>query len=604
MTRYEVAVELVAEYGLPVFPCLPTKAPATANGFKDASVDLERIDEWFAAGDRLVGVPTGIRFWTLDIDPDGEGWYRENQHRLGCGLINKTRRGWHLHYALPPGIDIKCSASKVAPGVDVRGSGGYVLWWPAEGLPTTATLADLTPAPDWLLALVQAPGQERTRATEKAASSSRGKTFGEGQRNDGLTRLAGKLRRDGLSPGELLAALHAVNQERCQPPLPAQEVEQIARSIGGKPAKAAEADTQDDEAPPPPPPMDWHGLAGKVPPRRQWVEEHWLPYDPALLAGKGGAGKTLVAEQMATSWASGRGFLEAVSRPMTVLMWACEDDHDELWRRQAAICQWLGIDIAALAGRLWIVPRRGHENTLFAPVYGRPQWTPQYRQLREQANDLKADVLILDNTAQTFAGDENSRHDVTAFVNGMAGLRLDAPFAPLLLAHPPKAEGSEYSGSTAWENAVRTRWFLGPTLPDVKLADDLDPDPSIRYLARRKANYSAQDWRRLRYTDGVLVPEATADGSRYDNKARQAIAEAVLLKGLREVLRLNLEAVPGSTSRDYLPSRLAELKLAEGHSKRELAEALARCICDGRVVIEQVRSSGRHPRKVLRPSLG
>ena len=35
--------------------------------------------------------------------------------------------GFHLHFAYPPGVQrMPCSAGKIAPGVDVRGDGGYV----------------------------------------------------------------------------------------------------------------------------------------------------------------------------------------------------------------------------------------------------------------------------------------------------------------------------------------------------------------------------------------------------------------------------------------------------------------------------------------------
>lgn len=52
----------------------------------------------------------------------------------------------------------------------------------------------------------------------------------EGGRNDALTSLAGQYRRLGASPAELEAMLLVSNQERCEPPLPAQEVALIAKS--------------------------------------------------------------------------------------------------------------------------------------------------------------------------------------------------------------------------------------------------------------------------------------------------------------------------------------------------------------------------------------
>jgi uncharacterized protein DUF3631/primase-like protein len=58
----------------------------------------------------------------------------------------------------------------------------------------------------------------------------------EGNRNNFLTRQAGRLRRLNLSPAALLATLTVINTERCSPPLDNKEVEEIARSVGRYPA--------------------------------------------------------------------------------------------------------------------------------------------------------------------------------------------------------------------------------------------------------------------------------------------------------------------------------------------------------------------------------
>ena len=52
-----------------------------------------------------------------------------------------------------------------------------------------------------------------------------------------LTRVAGQLRRAGLSEAEMLAALRGVNERRCHPPLDDEEVAQIARNVAQYPAR-------------------------------------------------------------------------------------------------------------------------------------------------------------------------------------------------------------------------------------------------------------------------------------------------------------------------------------------------------------------------------
>jgi hypothetical protein len=58
------------------------------------------------------------------------------------------------------------------------------------------------------------------------------KIIREHARNDTLTRLGGKLRRNGLSEAEIEDALQATNRARCRPPLSEDEVSTIAHSVG------------------------------------------------------------------------------------------------------------------------------------------------------------------------------------------------------------------------------------------------------------------------------------------------------------------------------------------------------------------------------------
>jgi len=110
-------------------------------------------------------VPTGNApgLLVVDVDPTGAEWYREHQLDLRCGRVHRTRRGHHLLYRMPE-VEIRNSAGRVAPGIDVPGEGGFVIWWPACGLETVGDLADVTEPPGWLLKLASQNGAAHTGA--------------------------------------------------------------------------------------------------------------------------------------------------------------------------------------------------------------------------------------------------------------------------------------------------------------------------------------------------------------------------------------------------------------------------------------------------------
>lgn len=234
------ALGLAEEYGIPSFPCRPDKRPCTSHGFRDATTNLEQIERWYTEfPDALIGVPTGraSRIDVVDIDPEGLGWYTENAEKLAAARVHRTRRnGFHLLYR-DPAIEIRNSASQVAKGVDVRGAGGYIIWWPAHGCEAVGDLADITEPPTWLL----------EKLTQKdAAPEADGRVNGplcEGGRNDYLSREAFRLRKQGMAPELIFPILSALNTARCTPPLEENEVRKI---VEGKrrilPASVTEAD--------------------------------------------------------------------------------------------------------------------------------------------------------------------------------------------------------------------------------------------------------------------------------------------------------------------------------------------------------------------------
>jgi hypothetical protein len=328
------------------------------------------------------------------------------------------------------------------------------------------------------------------------------------------------------------------------------------------------------------PPLDWPDLAGKEPPERRWAIRGWLGFGHiTLLVGSGGIGKTLLAQQAASCLALGKSFVGDVQGPLKCLMWACEDDHDELWRRQVQIAKWCDAGLDAFAENLIIEPRHGLDNTLVATEFGKLVYSTLIEDLREQAADIGAEVVILDNVGQLFGGGENDRHAVTAFLNTLSGALPGR--AILLLAHPSRSSGSEFSGSSAWENVARTRLYLGASLPGEK--QESEPTDHVRYLARRKANYSPKDWRKLNYADGALTPEAAEEGGGVIASIRRGNAEKAIVAALPKLAAMGVTPTDSQSSKRFLPKAMHDYKMDDGHSKHDLAEAMRSLMLEARI---------------------
>jgi hypothetical protein len=311
-----------------------------------------------------------------------------------------------------------------------------------------------------------------------------------------------------------------------------------------------------------------------------------------------------VVQHQATLAALGRDYFCATTAPCRSLVINAEDHHDELWRRQERICEHEQIEMSELDGKLHIVSRYGCENALMEPLQGRLLTTPLFEQLREQVHDLEIDVLWLDNAAHVFLGNHDDRTEVTQFVNALNGLVTDRPFAAVIVAHPGKALGSEYSGSVAWENAVRMRWYLGSRLPDQR-PDESDDEAAqrtdVRYLAKRKANYTATDYVRMTMRNGLLVPDSAPDAvSGIVAAIDDHKAEEVCIAGFKSLLAMGLLPTDAKNGSDFLPKQIVAKGLGSGYSKGDLTRAMNRLMAAGKFSRGQVgHYSNRAPKMGL-----
>jgi RecA-family ATPase len=328
-----------------------------------------------------------------------------------------------------------------------------------------------------------------------------------------------------------------------------------------------------------------------VPPRRFIVDE-WLPAGTVTINyGDGGVGKTLLAQQLMTSCATGLAWCGlAVERCVAVGLF-CEDDENELHRRQDAINRAYGIDFNRLEYMTW-ASGVGLDNTLVSfDIDGKRHLTKKFEALTKRSEG--AGLVVVDTAADTFGGNENVRREVRQFVGAALGkLAKDTGAAVLLNAHPSRAglsqTGDLDGGSTAWSNTARSRWSLSRS----KAEGDEQADTNERLLTRRKANYaSIGDTIKLRWQNGVLVPISAPIG--LSAMAQEADAEAVFLRLLERFTCNGVRLSQSKHGTNWAPKEFAKAPDRCGLNAKEFDAAMNRLLAASKI---EVRDFGRAAR--------
>ena len=176
----------------------------------------------------------------LDLDPRHgvDASLQELERRHGPIYETVEARtgggGRHLYFAHPG--EILHNRVGLAPGVDLRGDGGYVVASPsvhASGEPyrwaRSPDVCRLAPLPGWLSEASEVQSRRGHPLTYWRRLLREG--VGEGERNNTIASLAGHLLWHGVDPEVATELLLTWNATRCRPPLEPEEVVRTVASI-------------------------------------------------------------------------------------------------------------------------------------------------------------------------------------------------------------------------------------------------------------------------------------------------------------------------------------------------------------------------------------
>ena len=324
---------------------------------------------------------------------------------------------------------------------------------------------------------------------------------------------------------------------------------------------------------------------GIAPPERSWIVAGLIPdRTVSMVTGDGATGKSTLMLQLAAAAAAGVPWIGTNPEPGPVAYVSAEDDLDELHRRLTSIARGIGASLADLEN-LHLIPLAGRDAVLAAPegkagVIGP---TALWRALAAVVSRLRPRLLVIDTLADVFAGNENARAEARQFVGLLRGLAIDHNLAVVLISHPSLtglSSGSGTSGSTAWNNSVRSRLYL----ETIKDETGREVDATLRVMRVKKSNYgpAGVEWR-LRWQEGCFVLDGPAGG--FDKVAAEAKAERVFLTLLALINGQGRDVSP-KPSRSFAPTVFSKHPDSEGLSDRQLAAAMERLLGAKQIHVE------------------
>lgn len=336
-------------------------------------------------------------------------------------------------------------------------------------------------------------------------------------------------------------------------------------------------------------PPQW---ADKPVPQQQWIVDGLIPVDTVtMLSGDGGLGKSLLALQlMAAANINGKWCGRSVTQCKSLGIF-CEDSADILHGRWAAIADYWDVDFSAF-DKVELVSRVDQDCLMvqWADVFKAGETTQFFVQVMNRAIDTGARLVVLDTLHDLFGGNENIRSHARQFIKELRTIAREIKGAVLLTAHPSlsgRNTGTGEAGSTAWNNAVRSRLYL-------RAADQDEGEDTRdqRVLETKKSNYGRlEDAINLKWTNGVFVAEKEETGIFASIEKRTA--EDAFLTCLDALMEQGRTATDSANSTRYAPKIFARMKERGRFSKKQLEAAMYRLFDDGAIKVASVKDNSR-----------
>lgn len=462
--------------GYKVFPLRKgRKSPATANGFKDATDDREKVIEWWKAQpDANIGISTGAGLFILDVDRlDGPEGRKSIDNPYLAPLNDRLAElepesvsvspsgGYHLWFHTSQAF--KSGASDIAEKVDHRCEGGYIVAPPSildgsdkKDVPggyrwmerrAARELGELSPLPAEVSGRI---GKGKGDPKKEAKSPSL-EVINEGGRHQALASEAGRLRNLGLGEAAILAQLREFNRAKCSPPQDDADLVRLARDYSEKDITESWALDVRRASDVPEEPVEWL-IEGRIP-RGALTTFVGLP----------GSGKSTFATFIASKVSTGRG-LDAPDLPekwqdrdpAEVLYFAFEDPHGSVVRPRL---EEAGADLDRV--HLCEVASRGEDERCI-------DLERDFPLIREKVEAIRPALVIVDpvNSAWSADRDQNDDVDSRAVLHLYKRLARDCGCAIVLITHTNKrtdvsdAQDSA-SGARAMVGLSRANYLFG-----------------------------------------------------------------------------------------------------------------------------------------------